>query len=31
MGDYNSKHEFCGCIKYNKEGDILFNILEELN
>ena len=31
MGDYNSKHEFFGCKKYNKEGDILFNILEELN
>ena len=31
MGDYNSKHELFGCKKYNKEGDILFNILEELN
>ena len=31
MGDYNSKHEFFGCKKYNKEGDILFNILEELS
>ena len=31
MGDYNSKHEFFGCKKYNKEGDILFNIIEELN
>ena len=31
MGDYNSKHKFFGCKKYNKEGDILFNILEELN
>ena len=31
MGDYNSKHDFFGCKKYNKEGDILFNILEELN
>ena len=31
MGDYNSKHEFFCCKKYNKEGDILFNILEELN
>ena len=31
MGDYNSKHEFFGCKKYNKVGDILFNILEELN
>ena len=31
MGDYNSKHEFFGCKKYNKEGDILFNILEALN
>ena len=31
MGDYNSKHEFSGCKIYNKEGDILFNILEELN
>ena len=31
MGDYNSKHEFFGCKKYNKDGDILFNILEELN
>ena len=30
MGDYNTKHEFFGCKKYNK-GDILFNILEELN
>ena len=30
MGDYNSKHEFFGCKKYNK-GDNLFNILEELN
>ena len=31
MGDYNSKHKFFGCKKYNKEGDILFIILEELN
>ena len=31
MGDYNLKHEFFGCKKYNKEEDILFNILEELN
>ena len=31
MGDYNSKHEFVGCKKYNKEGDILFTILEERN
>ena len=31
MGDYNSKHDFFSCKKYNKEGDILFNILEELN
>ena len=30
MGDYTSKHEFFCCKKYNKEGDILFNILEEL-
>ena len=28
MGDYNSK---LNCKKYNKEGDILFDILEELN
>ena len=31
MGDYNSKHEFFGCKKYNKEGDVLLNILEELH
>ena len=31
MDDYNSKHEFFCCKKYNKEGDIIFNILEELN
>ena len=31
MGDYNSNYEFFGCKKYNKEGDILFIILEQLN
>ena len=30
MGDYNCKHVFFGCKKANKEGDILFDILEEL-
>ena len=30
MGDYNCKHIFFGCKKANKEGDILFDILEEL-
>ena len=31
MGDYNSKHEYFKCRKSNKEGDYLFNIVEELN
>ena len=30
MGDYYCKHVFFGCKKANKEGDILFDILEEL-
>ena len=31
MGDFNSKHAFFGCKKANKEGDILFDIIEELD
>ena len=31
MGDYNSKHDYFKCRKYNKEGDYLLNIVEELN
>ena len=31
MGDYNSEHEYFECIKSNKEGDYLFNVVEELN
>ena len=30
-GDFNSKHEYFKCRKSNKEGDYLFNIVEELN
>ena len=31
MGDFNCKHAYFGCKKANKEGDILFNIIEELD
>ena len=31
MGDYNCKHAFFGCKKENKQGDLLFNIIEELD
>ena len=30
MGDYNCKHVFFGCKKANREGDIIFDILKEL-
>ena len=31
MGDFNCKHTFFGCEVGNTSGDILFNILEELD
>ena len=31
MGNYNSKHEYFKCRKSNKEGDNLYNIVDELN
>ena len=31
MGDFNSKHAYFGCKNQNKEGDILFDSIEDLN
>ena len=31
MGDFKSKHAYFGCKNQNKEGDILFDIIEDLN